>query len=259
MKHNKILLKGLSVLGILSFLFLWELSTDITGWFAPTSLPSPITVFNTFLSKWTTAAPDGSTLGVHIISSLKVAFSGYFLGIIIGIPLGIAMAWYKTFDNLFMPIFNFMRTIPPLAWIPLMIIILGIGLVAKAGIVFISAFIPSVINSYSGIKHTSNVHIWVAQTFGASREEILFNVAIPSSLPMIFTGMKVSLNSAWTTLVAAEMLGAVSGLGFMIQMGRMYIRPDLIVVGMLCIGVIGLILSVILDLIELRFVKGEVV
>lgn len=258
MKHKKALLICLSILGMFSFLFLWELSTGIMGWFAPTSLPSPITVWQTFLEKWTVSIPEGSTLGIHILSSLQVAFSGYLLGIIIGIPLGILMAWYKYCDRLIMPVFNFMRTIPPLAWIPLMIILLGIGLVAKAGIVFISAFIPSVINSYSGIKNTSNVYIWAAQTFGASRRKILFHVAIPAALPMIFTGMKVSLNSAWTTLVAAEMLGAVSGLGFMIQMGRMYIRPDLIVVGMLCIGIIGLLLSALLDLLEKRFLKGEV-
>lgn len=257
MKSKKIFVKLLSVLGLLSFFGIWELVTDVLRLLPPTSLPSPMSVLATFLDKWTVSAPDGTTLGVHILSSLQVAFTGYLLGVAIGVPLGILMGWYKKFDNLASPIFNFMRTIPPLAWIPLMIIVLGIGLKAKAGIVFISAFIPCVINSYSGIKNVSSVHIWVAQTFGATRGEILRGVAIPSALPLIFTGMKISLNSAWTTLVAAEMLGAVSGLGFMMQMGRMYIRPDLIVVGMLCIGLIGLLMSTALDLAEAAFIKGE--
>jgi NitT/TauT family transport system permease protein/taurine transport system permease protein len=95
----------------------------------------------------------------------------------------------------------------------------------------------------------------VAQTFGASHLKILFRVAIPSALPMIFTGLKVSLNIAWATLVAAEMLGAVSGLGFMMQMGRMNIRPDIIIIGMLLIGTIGLIMSTCLDVIEEKYIK----
>lgn len=257
MKYKRIALKGMSVLGLLSFFLVWQAITAWLHLLPPTSLPSPLTVLGTFVEKWTVSAPDGATLGVHILSSLQVAFSGYLLGVAVGVPLGIFMGWYQRFDRLASPIFNFMRTIPPLAWIPLMIILLGIGLKAKAGIVFISAFIPCVINAYSGIKNVSSVHIWVAQTFGATRGEILRSVAIPSALPLIFTGMKISLNSAWTTLVAAEMLGAVSGLGFMMQMGRMYIRPDLIVVGMLCIGLIGLMMSTALDLVEAALIKGE--
>ena len=109
-----------------------------------------------------------------------------------------------------------------------------------------------------GIKATKNVHIWVAQTFGASHLQILFKVALPTALPYIFTGLKVSLNSAWASLVAAEMLGSASGLGYMIQMGRLLSRADLIVAGMVVIGIIGTILSAVLDLLERIMVKGEV-
>lgn len=139
-----------------------------------------------------------------------------------------------------------------------MIILLGIGVVAKASIVFLSAFIPCVVNSYTGIKSTKKVHIWVGQTFGASKTRLLFKVAIPSALPYIFTGLKVSLNSSWGSLVAAEMLGSDSGLGYMIQLGRLLCRADLIIVGMVVIGIMGTILSAILDFMEMKLVKGVV-
>ena len=161
-------------------------------------------------------------------------------------------------DTTLRPVFDFIRNIPPIAWIPIMIILLGIGVVAKAAIVFLSAFIPCVVNSYTGIKSVKKVHIWVGQTFGASKLRILFKVAIPSALPHIFTGLKVSLNSSWGCLVAAEMLGSDSGLGYMIQIGRLLCRADIIIVGMIVIGVCGTILSALLDLLERALVKGDV-
>lgn len=168
------------------------------------------------------------------------------------------MAWWEPMDTTLRPVFDFIRNIPPIAWIPIMIILLGIGVVAKAAIVFLSAFIPCVVNSYTGIKSVKKVHIWVGQTFGASKLRILFKVAIPSALPHIFTGLKVSLNSSWGCLVAAEMLGSDSGLGYMIQIGRLLCRADIIIVGMIVIGVCGTILSALLDLLERALVKGDV-
>lgn len=249
-------LKIISLLSIVAFLFIWELCTDILKLIPKTSLPSPVLVFHSFINKWSTNAPDGATLGVHIISSLQVSLLGFTLGCVIGIPLGVLMGWYKKFDLAAKPVFDFLRTIPSIAWIPIMIIVLGIGIWAKAAIVFLSAFIPCVVNSYSGIKETKPVHIWVAQTFGASKFTTLLKVAIPTALPSIFTGMKVSLNAAWTSLLAAEMLGSSKGLGFMIQMGRLLIRADIVVVGMVVIGIIGFILSTGLDLLEAKYVKG---
>ena len=118
-----------------------------------------------------------------------------------------------------------------------------------------SAFVPCVINTYSGIKATTQVHLWVAQTFGASRRQMLKEVAIPTALPYIFTGLRVSLGSSWTSLCAAEMLAASRGLGFMIQLNRQLARADLIIVGMLTIGAVGAILSVGLGYLEKKYVK----
>lgn len=251
-------LKVISVCSLLAFFLIWYLVTEVWKLAPSTLLPSPFKALDTGIIKWTTKRPDGSTLPQHIIASLKVSLLGFCFGAVIGVPLGIVMAWWERMDMAFKPVFDFVRTIPPIAWIPIMIILLGIGVVAKAAIVFLSAFIPCVVNSYTGIKATKKVHVWVGQTFGASKLRLLFKVAIPSGLPYIFTGLKVSLNSAWGSLVAAEMLGSDSGLGYMIQMGRLLCRADLIIVGMIVIGIMGTILSALLDLLESKLVKGDV-
>ena len=256
--RRKIVLKVLSVLSIVLFVLAWHLCTAVWHLVPPTSLPSPTRVAETFVLKLSEKAPDGATLGQHIVASLQVSLVGFLLGCIIGIPLGIMMAWYRRFDLMAKPVFDFVRTIPSIAWIPIMIILLGIGILAKASIVFLSAFIPCVVNSYTGIKSVKKVHIWVGQTFGASKLRILFKVAIPSALPHIFTGLKVSLNSSWGCLVAAEMLASTKGLGYMIQIGRLLCRADIIIVGMIVIGVCGTILSALLDLLERALVKGDV-
>lgn len=246
----------ISLISVFIFITFWWLATDIFEFFPAYALPSPITVVKGFIFKLSHTAPDNGTLFQHILASLKVAFAGYTLGAVVGIPLGITMAWNKTFDLIVTPLFDLIRPVPTIAWIPLMIIWFGIGLPAKAAIVFMSSFTPCVINSYSGIKSTSNVHLWVAETFGASRMHMLRTVAIPSALPQIFTGLRISLGSSWTALAAAEMLAASQGLGFMIQLNRQLARPDLIIVGMLTIGAIGAFLSKLLSLLEKQVVKG---
>lgn len=133
----------------------------------------------------------------------------------------------------------------------------GIGLKAKAAIIFVNVFVGTVVNIYSGIKQTNEVQIWVAQIFGAGRLEILFKVALPSSLPYLFTGLKVSLSMAWLGIVAAELLASQSGLGYMIQVARSLGRPDLVIVGMLTIGLIGAFLTMALEMAERVFVKGN--
>lgn len=127
---------------------------------------------------------------------------------LIGVPLGVGMAWSRRFELFAKPLFDIIRPIPALAWIPLMILWLGIGYASKVGIIFFAAFISATVNSYTGIKRTSQVHLWVGKTFGATNRQLLFKVAIPTALPMIFTGLRLALGSAWVALVAAELLAA---------------------------------------------------
>ncbi len=246
----------ISIVSLLTVVFIWELLTDILKTVPSYTMPSPWSVISAFYTKLYDPNPDGATLLQHILTSLQIALTGYFCGALFGIPVGIAMAWSKKFDMFFKPIFDLVRPVPPIAWIPMMILWFGIGLPAKAAIIFISAFVPCAINAEAGIRQTSPVHIWVARTFGASNFEILRKVALPTALPLIFTGLRISLGVAWMTLVAAELLASTRGLGYMIQINRMLGRSDIIVVGMLTIGGFGALLSFVLQLFERKYVKG---
>ncbi len=239
----------LGLFGIACFLLLWE-CVVIFQWIDPRLIASPGQVLQTLATKLTDTKPEGSVLLSHIGASLTVALSGYLLALAVGIPMGLLMGWFKPVDKLIGPIFELLRPVPPIAWIPIVIIFLGIGLEAKAVIVFLSAFIPCLINSYTGIKLTNPVYINVSKTCGASIWTTFLRVGVPSSLPMVFAGMRISLGNAWSTLVAAEMLAANKGLGYMILMGRTYGRVDLIISGMIMIGILGILFNFVFDKVE---------
>lgn len=248
-KKDRMKFLCLSVLGLVLFLGIWEISVQM-DWVSSRTLSPPSVVVQTFISKLTNRNPDGSTLPEHFLQSLKLALSSFVVAVIVGVPLGWIMGFYKAASLLLNPIFEIIRPIPPIAWIPIIILTMGIGMPAKIFIIFVAAFVPCVINSYLGIRLTDPVRINVAKTFGASDWEIFTTVCIPSSMNMVFTGIRLSLNNSWTTLVAAEMLAATRGLGYMIQLGRTLIRPDIIIVGMFTIGTTGAILNKILAMFE---------
>lgn len=246
----------ISILSVCVGIFAWWLVTDGLGLFRSNVLPSPVKVLNTFIKKTYETKPDGATLLQHLFASLQVALGGYIIGAVVGIPLGIFMAWNDKIDMLVRPVFDLVRTIPGVAWTSVMVTLVGIGYMSKALVIFISAMVAMVINSYSGIKQTKTVHLWVGQTFGASNWELLTKIAIPSALPMIFTGLDVALGSAWTTLVAAELLASTRGLGFMIQQARGIFRLDIIIVGMIVIAITGSVLSGLIRKLGNKLVKG---
>lgn len=237
-------------------IFVWWLVTDALGLLKSNVLPPPDTVVKTFIKKLYDPNPDGATLIVHLLSSLQVALSGYLLGILVGIPLGIIMAWYRRIEMTVRPVFDLVRTVPGVAWIPVMVSLAGIGLLSKALVIFIASMVAVVINTYSGIKQTKEVHLWVGQTFGASNWNLLTRIAIPSALPMILTGLKIALGAAWTTLIAAELLASTKGIGYMIQQARGIYRMDIVIVGMVVIGLTGAALTGIISLAERLILKG---
>ena len=256
MKKQKSYIWILSILSVIGFVGIWWFCCDVLKLTSSSTLPGPVTVIKTFIAKLSSSAPDGATLPQHIGSSLKIALGGWALGVVFGTPVGICMAWYKIVDLFARPFFDLLRPVPGLAWIPVMIILFGIGITPKIVTVFLSAFVPCVLNSYTGIRQTKDVHLWVGQTFGASDTQMLLNIAIPTALPMIMTGIRVALGAAWTCIVAAEMLASTKGLGYMIQQARGIYRPDIIICGMIAIGAIGAVFSGILSLIENKIVKG---
>ena len=248
----------ISFLTVAAFIFIWQMITKM-GIVSQNKVPAPTDVLHAFIFKLHSTGPDGSTIQKNILASLLVSVSGLALAVAVGIPMGLLMGWYKMFDRFMRPVFEILRPIPPVAWIPLTILWVGVGLGAKAVIIFFSAFVPCVINSYTGIRQTNITLINVAKTFGASNFYIFLHVGVPSSIPMIFAGIRVALANAWGTLVAAEMVAASAGLGYMINMARNFGRIDIVVLGMLCIGLLGFIFTWLFGKIENKIVKGRTV
>ena len=247
----------LSAAGIMSFLLVWQLLVQ-TGIVSGRYLAKPTEIIALFFYKLSNANPDGATIPTSLVSSLKVAMTGFILALVTGIPVGLLMGWYKGFRNFIRPLFEIIRPIPPISWISLTILWLGIGVRAKAFIIFFAAFIPCVINSATGIQQTSETLINFAKTCGASNIEIFFKVGIPSSLPIMFAGIRVALGNAWATLVAAEMLAADSGIGYMILMGRSFARADIVILGMVIIGAVGAFFTGLLSFVERHVIKWRV-
>lgn len=239
----------LSVLGVILFIGIWEAVVRL-GLISEDKLVAPSQIVLTFIDKLDNPIPDGNTIIVHFWTSLKLVVLGFIISCLIGVPLGLFMGFFNVANKIFTPIFEIVRPIPPLAWIPIVIVVLGIGLKAELFIIFVASFVPCVINSYTGIKATSQTLLNVAKTAGANKFQLFYKVGIPSALPMVFTGIKVSFGSAWATLVAAEMIASSEGLGYMIQQGRVARRPDIVLLGMLVIGLVGALLTALLSLLE---------
>lgn len=246
----------LSALGIIVFLVIWQVAVQFEL-VNVRSLPAPTEVFETMIYKLSHTNPDGNTLGTNILASLQVALTGFCLALIIGVPLGLFMGWYTPVDKFVTPIFELLRPVPPIAWIPVVVVFVGIDLKAKATIIFLSVFVPCVINAYTGIKLTKRTLINVAKTFGAGNFETFVKVGIPSAMPMVFTGIRSALGGAWSTLVAAEMLAARAGLGYMLQVGRNVARADIVVTGMVTIGILGALMAGILSMLERKVLKWK--
>lgn len=257
-KAEKIKTIILGVLGVCGFFAAWQILVS-AGVISTTYVATPAEVLKAVYAKFSDPNPDNGTLLRHIAASFQVAFSGFFLAILVGAPLGLLMGWYKPVEKFFRPLFEVIRPIPPISWIPISILFFGIGVTSKAFIIFFSAFVPTLINSNTGILSTNQAHINVGKTCGASKAKMFFTIGIPSAMPMVFAGFKLSLGNAWSTLVAAEMLASKEGLGYMIIMCRTFSRLDLLIGGMLVIGILGIFLSLAMDALERLVIRWRYV
>ena len=149
------------------------------------------------------------------------------------------MGWSRRAEALINPVFLLIRPIPPLAWIPLAILWLGLGDAAKIMVIFFAAFVPSVINTFTGVRGIEPHIIEAARMLGTGRWRLLNEVLVPGAAPMIFTGLRLSLQASWTTLVAAELVGALAGIGRVLNMAQQDIYPAMVMVGMAAVGVLG--------------------
>ncbi|MGC8660853.1 MAG: ABC transporter permease [Desulfomonilaceae bacterium] len=227
-------------LPLLLLICAWQILCSL-GVVASYFLPSPSEILSGFWALLTVGMPPGHLLYYHVIYSLYRVTLGFSVACALAIPLGLLMGWFPRLHGCLSPIIEIIRPIPPLAWIPIAIVWLGIGISSAAFIIFLGAFFPILLNTVSGVASINPILIDAIRTLNATQRDIFFKVLVPGSLPSIFVGMRVGMGVAWMTLVAAEFTGVKEGygLGFMIMTARDIQRPDEILAGMFVIGIIG--------------------
>lgn len=235
---------SLSLFVFLVFYFI----VTATGKVNPLFLPS----FSNIGSAWWHQITEG-TYQRNLLASLQRVLIGYTLGSIAAIIMGSLIGWFKRVDWIFNPFIQIIRPIPALAYIPLTILWFGIGEASKLFVITLGAFVTCIINVVAGVKNTPVIYIDAARTFGAKDRQLFMYVAFPSALPYIFTGLRVALATAWGVLVAAELIAAQAGLGFMLVMARRFVRTDLLFVGLITIGLAAFIMDTIIHRIEMHF------
>lgn len=223
-----------------------------TGLINPALLPSPWEVLETFWARLT----QGELL-VNILMSVQRVLAGLFLGMVAAVPVGFLIGWYAPVRRFVDPLINFFRALPPIALIPLVIVYLGIGELAKIAILFYASFFAAVIVMYEGMTQISPVYIRVARTLGATDMEIFLKVMVPMAVPHMLTALRVALGVAWATLVASELVAAQQGLGAMIQNASAFFDLRTIYLGIICIGALALLMDVALRVLSRRLVRWQ--
>jgi len=245
---------------VLGLLAVWYAATSLSGFINPSRFPRPEEVWSAFGFIQTEGYGNGK-LHLHVLHSLKLVAMGFAVAVSIGVPLGLLMGYSRRAEALLNPAFLLLRPIPPLAWIPLAIVWLGLEDGSKILVIFVAAFVPSVINSYTGVRNIETPMMEAAHMLGIKGWRMVSEVLVPGSLPMIFTGLRLSLQASWTTLVAAELIGALYGLGSILNQASQDIYPAMILVGMVAVGVAGAATTWVLGQVEARAMpwrKGRV-
>jgi NitT/TauT family transport system permease protein len=217
----------------------------IAVWWAVSKFVSDIPAPPTVVKRGWELLSDG-TLEADIGASLLRVLSGFLLGVVLAVPVGFLMGWYATLRGLFEPWVQFFRTIPPLAIIPLAIVLLGIGETPKIFVIFLASFLACVIATFQGVVDVDKTLINAARVLGARDGTIFARVVVPASTPFILVGMRVGLGSSWGTLVAAELIAAQDGLGFRMSNAETYYDMPTIFVALITIGILGLLMDRVL-------------
>ena len=235
----------------LAILTIWQLLSKL-GFIKPILLPPPSRVALTFWELLKSGA-----MPRHVGISILRVLEGFGIAALLGLLLGVAIGLSRTLDRLTDLIIQVVKPIPPIAWIPLAILWFGIGEMSKVYIIFLGAFFPVIINTIDGIRQTDHKLVEVARILAVPRSKFVRQVVIPGALPAIMTGMRVGLMVAWMCVVAAEMIAAGSGVGYLIMDARQLSQSDVVIVGMITIGVIGKLMDNLIRRLEQRLVSWK--
>ena len=251
--NNKFLRLVKSVLIFFIILLLWKITNYLVIW-SDYILPSPEKVYSTFLNM----ISDGSIF-INVYASMKRVLIGFAISTAIGVPLGIFFGIYSGVYEYFKSLINFLRNTPPLALIPMLILWFGIGEESKIIIIVLASFFPIFTSTLKGIKNCDSKLIEVGRVFEFSKLQIIFKIIIPNAILDIAVGLKLALGYSFRAIIGAELVAASSGLGYLISDGKEMSRTDVVIVGIIVIGLLGIITDYIFSIIVKKVSKGKMV
>jgi len=249
----------ISVVTVIALLVLWWVATH-EGWIRDLFLPTPERILKSFADAWRGDIQGGKPLPEHFWASLYRVFAAFALACVTAIPAGIAMGVSRIARGVFDPPIEFYRPLPPLAYLPLIVIWFGIDETAKIVLIYLACFAPLAMAARAGVRSVMIEQINAAYSMGASKWQVIWHVVIPAAMPEIFTGMRIGIGFGWTTLVAAEMVAATEGLGQMVLNASNFLRTDVVIMGIVVIGVVAYAFDLLMRYIERVVVpwKGRV-
>lgn len=240
------------VISFVAFVFLWQLAV-VWGDFNETLFPSPYKVllaFKELLTEGLRGSSSNAVLLVHLKDSMIRFIAGYSLAAAFGIVLGLILGWFPKFYAYVNPVVQLIRPIAPVAWLPFMVLWIGIGDAPAIAIIFIAGFLPILLSTIAAVRNVEPVFLKVAKNFGLSQFNTIVKIVFPASFPQISNSLHMALGTCWIFLVSGEMVGTQSGLGFLIMDAKNCIRADALLATMITIGLVGLLLDLLISLFE---------
>ena len=251
MKTNKVF-GFFEYIGLLVIIIaVWQIAAN-QGLLNPLTLPSPASIFQRFIE----LLKDGSLL-TNLLISTKRVLTGYAISAVTAVVLGVLIGLFPHFKRMTDLIIQILKPIPPISWIPLVILWFGIGEQSKIFLIFIGGFFTILVNVVDGIRRIDIKLVELSDAFVIPKLKYVFQVVIPYAAPNIFTGLRVGLGQSWMCVVAAELVASSTGLGFMIMYARQFGQTDVVIVGMLMIGIIGKIMDSVLMLVEKNVIRWK--
>ncbi len=235
-------------ISVFAFLMLWQFGCAVSE--LGKMIPGPVAVGKAVMTSMVSHSIGGHSLWGHISYSLMRVLTGYVIGSVLGIAVGLLMGWNRSVEALVSPIFRLIRPIPPIAWIPISILWFGLGFQAKVFLIVLASFCNVTLNAWTGAKNVDQQLVGAAKMLGANQSQIFFTIVLPAAVPQIFAGLQVGMSSSWTTVLAAEMVRSTEGLGWMIVTGQTNLDMTQILVGIVAIGVVGFILVAFMRRVE---------
>lgn len=231
---------------------LWQVFGNI-GAINQSVLPKPSILISTFAD-----SISAGKIQEHLLVSLERVIKGFLLGAVFGVFLGILIGLFAKINDLLAALMGVLRPIPVIAWVPVLIVWMGIDESSKITVIAIASFWPILLNTYQGVRNADKKLLEVATILEKNKLVVLTKVIIPSAMPFIFTGVRLGVGGAWSSVVGAEMIAAAAGIGYMIAYARELSQPDVMFVGVFSIGIIGLLIDAILLRIEKRVLRWNI-